>query len=430
MIKIIIPISSLFFAISLLAIGYGLLMSLVGVRLKEGGVSDFNIGIISSLFFLGGILASLVSQKIISRVGHIRAFSAFSALLVLTFLLHPIYFNEIFWGELRFISGFAYYSLLIAIESWLNEKSSSEHRGKILAIYTIVFYLSTAIGQLFLSFDSTFRDNLFVLGSIMVLFSLISVALTKIKEPILSAVESYSFPKLHSIVPLALAGSFVGGLIVGAFFTMMPIYLLAISSSLEFLSTFMICAIVGGLVSQWPIGVLSDRYGRRKAIFVVGIWISITSSIAVLSFYFFRDSETLQYILALSLGSALFSLYPLSLARANDVLEEGSDIIEVSRSLLFVYGFGSFLAPIIVGLFFLYIDYYMIFVLFGVSSIILAIYALTKDRVPNEKLSVYVSYPSTYGTTLPEIDPRLEQEWVDERKPDFKDDKSGSGNSS
>ena len=63
-----------------------------------------------------------------------------------------------FWGFLRLISGFSFYALLIIVESWLNEKSSNSQRGQILAIYTIIFYLSTALGQLFLTIpkDSEF----------------------------------------------------------------------------------------------------------------------------------------------------------------------------------------------------------------------------------------------------------------------------------
>lgn len=213
----ILPISSLFLSITFLAIGYGIMITYIGVYLKQTGVSSFSIGLINSAFFLGAIASSIFSQKIISTIGHIRSFASFAALMVIAFLLHSIYLNEFFWGFLRLISGFSFYALLIIVESWLNEKSSNSQRGQILAIYTIIFYLSTALGQLFLTIPKDSEFFVFTVGSVLVLFSLITIAMTKIKEPILKPFEQYSFPKLYSIVPLALTGSFIGGFFVGSF---------------------------------------------------------------------------------------------------------------------------------------------------------------------------------------------------------------------
>ena len=172
-----------------------MILTFIGVYLKEMGISSSIIGLINGSFFLGAVLSSIFSQKIISSVGHIRSFAAFTSLMVITFLIHSLFFDVILWAILRIISGFSFYALLIIIESWLNEKSSQEDRSKILAIYTIIFYLSTAIGQLFLNIDEHFKQSIFTIGSVLVLVSVIFISLTKIKEPILKPFERYSFPK-------------------------------------------------------------------------------------------------------------------------------------------------------------------------------------------------------------------------------------------
>ena len=102
-------ISSLFVAIAFLAIGYGMILTFVGVYLKEMEISNTLIGIINASFFLGAVLSSIFSQKIISTVGHIRSFAAFASIMVVTFLIHSLYFNEMLWMILRLISGFSYY---------------------------------------------------------------------------------------------------------------------------------------------------------------------------------------------------------------------------------------------------------------------------------------------------------------------------------
>ncbi|APW64406.1 MULTISPECIES: MFS transporter [Arcobacteraceae] len=407
--KIIFPISSLFFAIAFLAIGYGMILTFIGVYLKDLGVNNTVIGIINAAFFLGAILSSIFSQKIISTVGHIRSFAAFAALMIISFLLHSVFFNEILWAALRLISGFSFYGLLIILESWLNEKSSEESRGKILAIYTIIFYLATALGQLFLNIDEHFKQFIFTIGSVLVLFSVLIISLTKIKEPILEPFDKFSFPKIFSIVPLATVTSFISGFVVGGFFTMLPIYILMQSDSLELVSKFMLISIIGGLISQWPVGILSDKYGRRKLISIVSFLSAFTS----LFFILYAQEELYLYILGFFLGLTIFTLYPLAVARANDVVDESKDIIEISRTLLFTYGIGSFLSPLIIGVG-LSLSPNFLFISFFTLCFILSIYALTQERVKDKDLSVFVNIPVASGAELPQLDPRQDENYEKE----------------
>ena len=398
----ILPISSLFLSITFLAIGYGIMITYIGVYLKQAGVSSFSIGLINSAFFLGAIASSIFSQKIISTIGHIRSFASFAALMVIAFLLHSVYLNEFFWGFLRLISGFSFYALLIIVESWLNEKSSNSQRGQILAIYTIIFYLSTALGQLFLTIPKDSEFFVFTVGSVLVLFSLITIAMTKIKEPILKPFEQYSFPKLYSIVPLALTGSFIGGFFVGSFFTMLPLTILNKFDSTTILSIFMSLTLIGGLVSQWPIGKLSDKYGRRKLIAFCGFFTTFVS----LLFIIVPELNSYYYILALLLGVTIFAIYPLSLARANDVLDENKDMVEISRALLFAYGAGSFIAPIILGIIFTFLNYEAIFFIYLTIGFFLGLYSLSRKRVADDDMSVFVNFPVTSGPVAAQLDPR------------------------
>ena len=403
------PISSLFFAVAFLAIGYGMILTYVGVYLKDLGLNDAVIGLINASFFLGAIGSSIFSQKIISSVGHIRSFATFASLMVISFLIQALFFNEYLWALLRFISGFAFYALLIIIESWLNEKSSQIHRGKILAIYTIIFYLAMAVGQLFLNIKGDTNYIIFILGSVLILFSVLFISMTKIKEPILKPFEKYSFPKLFSVVPLALVSCFVGGFLVGGFFTMIPIYLITKYSSIEMVSLFMACTIIGGLLSQWPIGILSDKYGRRKLIAINGFYIAIISLLFIVSFSY----ENMIYILGILLGLSIFSIYPLALARANDVVDENKDIVEISRALLFTYGLGSFIAPIFLG-FGLYYYSEFIFVIFAILGVFLGFYSLSKKRIADDHMSVFVNIPMASGGAVVEMDPRQDLDYKKE----------------
>ncbi|WP_029936007.1 MFS transporter, partial [Thiomicrospira pelophila] len=407
------PISSLFLAIALLATGYGMLMTYIGVFLKQEGLSESIIGIINAAFFLGAILASIFSQKLIVTVGHARSFSAFSALMVISFLGHVLVFDPYIWGVLRLISGFAFYALLIVLESWLNEKSTHEERGRVLAIYTIIFFLATALGQFILMLDVT-PASVFVIGSVLVLWSLVLIAITKIPQPVMRPFERYSMPRLLSVAPLALVGSFVGGFFVGAFYTMMPLYVLKSFDDGSAVAIFMAISILGGLLAQWPVGTLSDRYGRRKLI----AWAGFFSFVIFMLMLIAPNSLGILYGLGFLIGISLFSIYPLSVARANDVFDENKDIVEISRTLLFSYGFGSFLAPLLLG-FVLGYSVVVFFIILALFAVGLGVFALMRERVADDHLSVFVAVPAASGAALAEMDPRQDEQWVEEHRPDF-----------
>lgn len=413
--RALLPISSLFFSISLLATGYGLLMTFIGIFLKQEGLNEGVIGLINSAFFLGAMLAAIFSQKLIVTVGHARSFSAFSAIMVMAFLCHALWFDTWFWAVLRLISGFAFYAMLIVLESWLNEKSSTEDRGKILAIYTIVFFLALALGQLLLMLEMP-ANTIFILGSILVLWSLILVAVTRVTQPALKPFGRYSMPKLLSIAPLALVGSFIGGVFIGAFYTMLPLYVLNVFDQPKVVSLFMTITILGGLIAQLPVGMLSDRIGRRKMLAWSGFFGASVFLLMLVLPLIWRESVTLLYTVGFLLGVSLFSIYPLSVARANDVFDENTDLVEISRTLLFSYGFGSFIAPLLLG-FVLGFSAFAFFTVLTLFALALGYYALQSERISEDHMNVYVAVPATSGDVLAEMDPRMDEKWVEDHRP-------------
>ncbi|MDX1392084.1 MAG: MFS transporter, partial [Rheinheimera sp.] len=407
------PISSLFISIAFLATGYGLLMTYIGVYLKQAGLSELSIGVINSAFFLGALLAAVFSQKLIISAGHARSFSAFSALMVMAFLGHILHDAPWFWAVLRLVSGFGFYALLIVLESWLNEKSSSADRGRILAVYTVVFFLATALGQLILTLAIA-PATVFVLGSMLVLAALFLVAITRISQPVLKPFERYSLPRVLHLAPLALVGSVIGGFFVGGFYTMLPVLVLNMFEQQSVVAAFMAITIAGGLIAQWPVGSLSDRYGRRKLL----AWSGLFSCALCVLLALFASHIMLLYLLGFLLGMSLFSIYPLSVARANDRMDDNKDLVEISRSLLFAYGIGSFLAPLLLGAV-LGVSTSLFFAVLALAALILGAYALTAERVSQQQRSVFVAVPAASGASVAQMDPRQDEAWVEQHKPVF-----------
>ncbi|MCW1360732.1 MFS transporter [Campylobacter sp. CCS1377] len=336
--------TALFAGMSFLFAGNALIVSSIGVILKNLNISDFAIGLINSCFFLGAMFSTMSAHKIISKVGHIRAFGIFAAIFSISIILHIISNNLYLWALLRFFLGACYYALLMTIESWLNEKAKNSIRSRVLGFYEIVFYLSFGIGILLIAFDLD-KTTIFILSAALIMFSSIPLNLIRIKEPTLPKANKISFPKIFNIAPLALVTSFIAGMCINGFFSMSSLFILSQNLNTQAVAYFIFCAMLGGFFAQILIGTISDKLGRKFAIMIC----ASIGFLTMLVFLLFNLNLIFQCILSFLLGIGVFCLYALALARANDMLEDKSKTIELGRGVLFCYSIGSLFAPLILG---------------------------------------------------------------------------------
>ena len=95
-IRAIISLWPLFAGLSLIGLAVGVQGSLLGVRAAIEGFDDLLIGLLMSCYFAGFLAGSLLTPKMIQRVGHIRIFAALSAVASVSILVHALYIKGTF----------------------------------------------------------------------------------------------------------------------------------------------------------------------------------------------------------------------------------------------------------------------------------------------------------------------------------------------
>jgi TRANSMEMBRANE TRANSPORT PROTEIN-PERMEASE len=394
--KLLYTLFSLFLATLFLFIGNGLFTNSSNLLLDQANISKTLIGLVNTAYYIGAILSAISAHRIVSRVGHTRSFTFFASIMAGTILCYELTTDLYLWSLLRFSQGFSYYSILMIIESWLNEKSDSSIRSMVLGVYETVFYLAFAIGALLLNVGSGFAHTT-ILSAIFLLLAIIPISFTKISTPAIPETRTISFPSLFTISPLALIGGLISGFIVNGFFSMTPAYTSSLSFNVQQTSIFLTCAMLTGFLVQLPIGHLSDRFGRRLALLVT----SAITCVAAISGVLFVNCPLLEYISAAIFGLGAFSLYPLSLARAHDVLPPNSSLrVEVSRSMIFAYGLGALIAPLSLGVALESLGSIGFDLPIVALSIILFFYTLSQPRVAPEKRAHYVHVSPNSTNTL------------------------------
>jgi MFS family permease len=332
---------SLILGISLIQLANGYIGTLIGIRLAAAQVEPVVAGIVTAAYFAGYATGAVLCHRLINRVGHIRAFVTFAALVAAAFLVHPLHFDPVLWATLRALAGFGCAGLYVATESWLNVKATAATRGKVFAIYMVATYATFAGGQFVLNLASPTAFTLFALAAILFCVALLVVAMTRAEQPVPVAAIRLKAGEVAAAAPVAVAGCFAGGLVSGAFYALVPVYAQSAGRSVLEISSYMALAITGGLLLQIPVGRLSDRFDRRL---VVG---SAAVAFAALALAVAPARATPWFpAVWLLLGGFMAVIYPVCVAHANDRMP-AERAVSVSGRLILISGVGSAVGPLL-----------------------------------------------------------------------------------
>jgi MFS family permease len=336
---------SLFLGTAILLLGIGLQSTLISLRATLEQFSLNTIGLVMSAYFFGFILGGYLCPPLIRRVGHIRAFTVMASIASAAAVAYPIWVDPVFWAFLRLLTGICMMGLYMVIESWLNSVAPNTHRGQIFSIYIAITLLAIAGGQYLLLLAEVGSYELFGIAAILLSLALIPVAITRLSQPELTESARLKLTALYKISPLGVIGALSTGLVMGAFWGLAPVYAANIGLDTAGVAGLMSAAIVGGVVLQWPIGLISDRIDRRK---VLGLATLMAAIMSLLAYLLGQSVSIPLYIVAFVFGGFVFSLYGLSVAHTNDQLEK-VQILEATRGLLQLYGVGAMLGPVLAG---------------------------------------------------------------------------------
>lgn len=407
MLSKILSVYSLLLAIGILLIGNGLLGTALAVHASMEAFPDTVTGIIMSAFFLGYVIGSYLCPRLISEVGHIRAFSVFAAFGTVSVLCHGLLVNPVAWWLLRVISGICIVGLYLVVESWLNVLIPRTDRGRIFSIYVMVNLLALGGGQYVILVYGAGELATYVLCAVFFVLALVPIAITRIPQPAGLQPPKLIVRRLMTISPLGLIGALVTGLGNGAFWGLGPLYAHNLGYSETDIALFMSAIIFGGAVLQVPIGHQSDRFDRRKVL----IFVCLFASLSATGMFMFADISRLALMAsAILYGGFSFAVYSLSVAHTNDHIEPG-EIMDATTGLLLLNGIGAAIGPIVAGTLMQLAGNETLMIYFAVIFFLLSLFAFIRcgisAPVPVEEQSDFVALSRT-GAAAVVMDPRVE----------------------
>jgi MFS family permease len=337
---------TLLFGMALLMLGAGLQGTLVGLRASLEGFPTFIAGFVMAAYYLGYVGGSVVAPRLVSSVGHIRVFSAFTSVASIVILIQSVIVDAVTWTVLRIASGFCFAGIYVVAESWLNDRATNANRGLLLSLYMLICYAGLGGGQLLLNLADPRSTVLFILVSVLISIALVPMALTASAAPEFRVPGRLGLRQLYKVSPLGVFGVAMAGAVSGSLFALGAIYGAGQGMSTRDVSLFMAFAILAATLTQLPVGRFSDRVDRRKVLAAV----CLLGAAAAVAAMLVAEFAAGMFLLAVAVfGGLSLTLYSLSLAHANDHLS-AEQMISASSTLILLNGAGAFIGPLLVSL--------------------------------------------------------------------------------
>ncbi len=368
------PIAPVLLGVALAQCALGLMTTLIPLLLLQAGVGTETIGLVASAYFVGFLAGALSASRIVTAVGHIRAFTVFAAIAAMTAQLLVFTTAPGAVALTRLLMGFSSSGLFLVAESWLNDRADHTTRGRFFGAYQVVNWGAVAAGPLLLSVTAP-EARLFAVVGAAFAASLLPMALTRRPNPEMSERRRLGLRMLFRISPVGVICCFASGLLNSAFYGLMPVYLRAKGLDAAAISAFAAAVMVAALVVQYPLGMLADRVERRRLTLVI----LALGTAAALGIVLLAGGRS--WIIAgfgCVMAATMSPLYGLGAGQTNDRLERG-DYVAAASGLLFAWSVGA-----AIGLF-----VYLIAALATVAGFVM-LRMMRRAEVPLDQQSAFV----------------------------------------
>jgi MFS family permease len=329
------------------AFSFGLGAPLASLWLRDAGQGPRVIGLNTSLYYLGVVLASFAVPYLMRRAGRWCVVAGIVTDAVVT-ALFPWTDALPFWFLLRLLGGMGTALSVIPMETLVNHNAPPERRSRDFGYYAFSVALGVALGSLVgLPLYPLVPRFAFALAGFVTLASAV-VAWFALPEDLTIQPEGQPETKPRSSTIesnfLSYGTAWVQGFLEGGLITFLSLYLLGHAYT-EGQVSFLVGGLFAGVIlCQVPLAWMADRLGRLPVL--LGCHLLLTIALLVVGWY--PGTATLAAALFV-VGTCCGALYPLGLALLGDrVVSEG--LARANACYLASNCAGSLSGPVVFGL--------------------------------------------------------------------------------
>lgn len=366
------PVMLLLCGLLLMTVSIAVLNTLVPLWLTHDLLATWQIGMVSSSYYTGNLIGTFLAGWPIKKQGFNRSYYLASLLFAAATVCLALCNGFWGWTALRFIAGVGCALIWVVVESALLCSGTVRNRGQLLAAYMIVYYLGTVAGQLLVSKVTTEVVSVIPWVTTLVICAVLPLIYMRVASESESteAAPGRIWPMLrHRSSRLGINGCIISGIVLGSLYGLMPLYLSHQGMSDANVGYWMALLVSAGIVGQWPVGRLADRFGRMLVL-RVQVFVVILGALAMLS------GAAMAPALFI-LGLAGFTLYPVAMSWACETVAH-HELVGMNQALLMSYTVGSLVGPSMTSMLMQNYSDRLLFVMIAVVSLVYLVMLLRK----------------------------------------------------
>ncbi len=361
----------LLLAVVVAGMSQGLLLPLLSIMLERSGVSSDMNGLNSAAMYIGIFCTMFFIERPVKRYGYRNVIVAGIAIVSMAGILFPLTESLAVWFVLRLLVGVGDSALHYTTQLWIVSSSPAEGRGKYISFYGMAYGIGFSVGPLGINLLPLGKAVPFLTTSaIFVVVLLLVLRLrNEYPEPIKKdAARENRFMATYRIAWFVLIPGLLYGLMESSMNSSFPLYGLRIGLEGHWISLLLLAFGVGSLVLQLPLGMLSDRIGRKPVLIVCGL----TGALAFLTIPAAGSQVAVLFLLFAVAGGVVGSFFTLGLAYAADILPRSMlPTANVIASIHF--SIGSMMGPTLGGYGIRYVSIHSIFLFLGAAFLVFSL---------------------------------------------------------
>lgn len=330
----------------------GMLLPLIAIILEQAGVSSSVNGLHATALYIGILIASPFMEKPMQKLGFKPIILIGGVLVFISLTLFPFWKALWFWFILRMMVGIGDQMIHFGTQTWITTTVSAKERGRRIAFYGISFALGFSIGPLMTRLLAINEALPFLLSAsfsflVWALMFFVKNEWPDQKGATVQSVGSLGrFVKTLKISWVAMLPGFGYGFLESTLNGVFPIYGLRIGHDVDMLALIIPCFAFGSIILQFPLGALSDRFGRKNVL----LFSILIGALSILGAALLEESVLSLFIFFTISGMFVGSLFSLGMSYMTDLLP--TSLLPAGNIMFGIcFSIGSISGPFLGGIF-------------------------------------------------------------------------------
>ncbi|MCY8089003.1 MFS transporter [Bacillus sonorensis] len=335
--------------VSISGFSQGMLLPVISVIFEQEGHSAALNGLHATGLYIGVLLASPFMEAPLRRLGFKPLIVIGGIMVGVSLFSFTLIQSYIVWFFLRLLIGIGDHMLHFSTQTWVTTLSSEKNRGRNISLYGLSFGLGFAAGPFLTPLAEISPSLPFIVSGVFSLMAWLFIFFLKNDFPEKSTSDTRGDNSLKRFFQAFLLGwiaflpTFGYGFLETALNGNFPVYALRSGISVEGVSIILPAFAIGSIVFQYPLGILSDKFGRRNVLLVI---------LAIGAGCFFAaglsDSVPLVAACFFAAGMAVGSTFSLGISFMADLLPK--PLLPAGNLMCGItFSFGSIFGPIAGG---------------------------------------------------------------------------------